>query len=232
MDSGNTRVRMAAIGYRYNVEELATAQYYGIRLDTQRADAARRRYETFMDTVAFLGRSKLGLTGLANASTPNAASAPNGAAASPLWANKTPDEILKDINSELGAVFTASNGIEQADTILLPQASYELIATRRLSSDSETTVMQYIQRVNLYTMRTGRPLTIRAVFGLETAGASSTKRMVTYRRDPLVVKMHIPMPLRWLTAELRLLKVEVPGIFRYGGVEIRRPAAVRYLDGI
>jgi hypothetical protein len=25
---------------------------------------------------------------------------------------------------------------------------------------------------------------------------------------------------------------DIPGIFRLGGVEIRRPAAVRYLDGI
>ncbi|MNY73088.1 hypothetical protein D3C86_2117840 [compost metagenome] len=56
--------------------------------------------------------------------------------------------------------------------------------------------------------------------------------MVAYRRSPDVVKMHVPMPLRWLQAEQRLLKFEVPGIFRLGGVEVRRPGAMRYLDGI
>lgn len=70
------------------------------------------------------------------------------------------------------------------------------------------------------------------MFGLETAGAGSTHRMVAYRRSPDVVKMHVPMPLRWLQAEQRLLKFEVPGIFRLGGVEVRRPGAMRYLDGI
>lgn len=232
LDTGNGKVNMASIGYRYNVEELAHAQAYGIPLTADRADAARRKYELFMDNMAFLGRARLGVTGLANATTPTVTAAPNGANASPLWINKTPDEILKDINAELSAVFIGTNGIEQANTILLPQASYEWIATKRLDPTMQTTIMDHVMRANIYTIRTGQPLMIRAVFGLETLGGSSSKRMVTYRRDPSVVKMHIPMPLRWLPAERRLLKVEVPGIFRYGGVEIRRPAAVRYLDGI
>jgi hypothetical protein len=232
LDKGDSRVNMAGIGYRWNLQELAHAQAYGIRLSADRAEAARRKYEQFMDGVAFLGRAKLGITGLANTASVTAAAVANGAATTPAWTTKTPDEILKDINAALSAVFIGSNGIETADTILLPQASYELLAVTRLDGTMATTLMDHIQRANIYTLRTGRPLTIRAVWGLETAGSGSTKRMVVYRRDPGVVKMHIPMPLRWLPAERRLLKFEVPGIFRFGGVEIRRPGAVRYFDGI
>ena len=232
LDSGNSRVWMAAIGYRYNLQELAHAQAYGVRLTDDRADAARRKYEQYVDGVAFLGRSKLGITGLLNTTSVTAITASNGAGGTATWTTKTADEIAADINQVLGVIFTASNGIEQADTILLSQDRYALIATKRLSSDSETTVLEYIQRVNIYTIRTGLPLKIRAVFGLETAGAGSTQRMVAYRRNPDVVKMHVPMPLRWLQAEQRLLKYEVPGIFRLGGVEVRRPGAMRYLDGI
>jgi hypothetical protein len=58
-------------------------------------------------------------------------------------------------------------------------------------------------------------------------------RMIVYKRDPQVLKMHIPMPHRflppWQTAPLVFT---VPGIFRLGGLEIRRPSAVRYVDGI
>jgi hypothetical protein len=57
--------------------------------------------------------------------------------------------------------------------------------------------------------------------------------MVAYRRDPAVLKMHIPMPHRfmpiWQTAPLVF---DVPGIFRLAGLEIRRPKSVRYTDGI
>lgn len=232
LDSGNSRVWMAAIGYRYNLQELAHAQAYGIRLQNDRADAARRKYEQYVDNVAFLGRSKLGMQGLLNTTSVTALTAANGAGGTATWTTKTADEILADVNSVLGVIFTASNGIEQADTVLLDQDRYALIATKRLDATMTTTILEHIQRANIYTIRTGRPLTIRAVFGLETAGAGSTHRMVAYRRSPDVVKMHVPMPLRWLQAEQRLLKFEVPGIFRLGGVEVRRPGAMRYLDGI
>lgn len=232
LDSGNSRVFMAGIGYRYNLQELAHAQAYGIRLESDRADAARRKYELFVDNVAFMGRPKLGMTGLLNATNVTALAAANGASGTATWTTKTADEILADVNSVLSVIFTASNGIEQANTVLLDQDRYALIATKRLDATMTTTVLEHIQRANIYTQRTGLPLTIRAVFGLETAGAGGTHRLAAYRRSPDVVKIHIPMPLRWLQAEQRLLKFEVPGIFRLGSVEIRRPGAVRYLDGI
>jgi hypothetical protein len=232
LDSGNSRVFMAGIGYRYNLQELAHAQANGIRLESDRADAARRKYELFVDNVAFLGRPKLGMTGLLNATSVTALTAANGASGTATWMTKTADEILADVNSVLSVIFTASNGIEQANTLLLDQDRYALIATKRLDATMTTTVLEHIQRANIYTQRTGLPLTIRAVFGLETAGAGGTNRLAAYRRSPDVVKIHIPMPLRWLQAEQRLLKFEVPGIFRLGSVEIRRPGAVRYLDGI
>lgn len=229
LDKGDSRVTMAAIGYRYNLEELSHAQQYGIRLTDERADAARRAYERYVDNTAFLGRPKLGKTGLVNSGNVTVIPAPTGD-----WTNPatTPDQILADVNAGLSAIFIGTNGIEQADTMLIPQAQYEAIATRRLDPTMTTTIMEHIQRTNAYTMRTNRPLTIRAVWGLETAGAASAPRGVFYRRDPAVVKIHIPMPLRWLEAEKRLLKYEVPGIFRLGGVEVRRPGAMRYMDGV
>ena len=57
--------------------------------------------------------------------------------------------------------------------------------------------------------------------------------MVAYRRDPQVLKMWIPMRHRFLDVWQRGPMVfDVPGIFRIGGLEIRLPAAMRYLDGI
>ncbi len=48
-----------------------------------------------------------------------------------------------------------------------------------------------------------------------------------------MLKLWLPMPFRffpaWQTGPWRF---EVPGAFRLGGLDIRRPAACRYLDGI
>ena len=232
LDKGDSRVYMAAIGYRYNLQELEHARAYNLRLEADRADAARRKYELYVENVAFLGRAKLGLTGLVNSTGVAAISAANGAAGTATWRTKTADEILADVNRALSSVFIGSNGVEYADTILIPQDSYDLITTKRIDPHVATTIYQHLMQSNQYTSRTGRPLTIRAVFGLETAGAGGSGRLVAYRRDPEVVKMHIPMSLQWLPAERRLLKFEVPGIFRLGGVEIRRPKGMTYLDGI
>jgi hypothetical protein len=91
-----------------------------------------------------------------------------------------------------------------------------------------------LQRYNVYTQVTGNPLTIRAVRQLDNAGTGGDKgRAVIYRKDPQVIKMHIPMMHRFLPVwQTSSLGFDVPGIFRIGGVEIRRPGAVRYLDGV
>ena len=151
---------------------------------------------------------------------------------SPAWSDKTADQVLRDVNGILTGMYTASLTVELADTLLLPVAAFTAIATRRIP-DTTMTILQFLQQYNVYTAQTGQSLTIRAVRGLEDAGSGSSGRMVAYRRDPQVLKLHLPMPHRFLEAERTgPLRYDVPGIFRTGGVEIRRPGAVRYADHV
>lgn len=230
-----TSVSMAAIGYGYTLEELGTAQLFGMNLTSDKASAARRVAEEKIDGVAFVGDAAKGFTGLVNATGPTATTAPaDGTGSATTFASKTPDQILRDINGQLTGIFVGTLGVEMADTLLLPYSVLLDLSTRRIDAVNQTTILEWIEKNNIYTRTTGQPLTIRGVFGyLDTAGASSTKRMVAYRRSPEVLKMHIPMPFRflpvWQTGPMRF---DVPGIFRLGGVDIRRPKSVRYLDGI
>lgn len=230
-----TGVSMAAIGYGYTLEELGTAQLLGMNLSADKATLARRVAEEKIDQIAFGGDALKGFTGLVNASTPTATTAPaDGTGSATTFASKTPDQILRDINGQLTGIFTGTLGAEIADTLLLPYAVLLDLSTRRIDAVNQTTILEWVERNNIYTRTTGQPLTIRGVFGyLDTAGASSTKRMVAYRRSPEVLKMHLPMPFRFLPAwQTGPMKFDIPGIFRVGGVDIRRPKAVRYLDGI
>ncbi|KQV83246.1 major capsid family protein [Rhizobium sp. Root1220] len=230
-----TGVSMAAIGYGYNLEELGTAQLLGMNLSPDKASLARRIAEEKIDSVSFIGDTTKGLTGLVNASTPTATTAPaDGTGSATTFASKTPDQVLRDINGQLTGIFTGTLGAEIADTILLPYAVLLDLSTRRIDAVNQTTILEWVERNNIYTRTTGQALTIRGMFGyLDTAGSGSTKRMVAYRRSPEVVKMHLPMPFRFLPAwQTGPIKFDVPGIFRVGGVDIRRPKSVRYLDGI
>lgn len=232
-------IDMAAIGYRYNIEEISQAMRVRINLTSERADAAKRSYEEFMESVVLTGGSGKGWTGLLN--DPNVtqvfAQADGGqdlgdTDGSPDWEDKSAEQILRDVNNALSGIWTASETVEMADTLLLPPSAFTIVATKRLG-DTTMNVMEFLMKYNVYTAQTGQELMVRTLRQLETAGEGSTGRMVVYRRDPRVCKVHIPMTHRFLEVwRTGPLVFDVPGIFRTGGVEIRRPGAVRYIDGI
>lgn len=230
-------IELAGIGYRYTLEELGQAMMIpGMNLSAERAEAARRAYEEFVDDIALRGAAEKNWTGLINDANVTVVTAAfdgaGGGGGSPTWADKTADQILRDVNDALSGVYTTSLTVEMADTVLLPVAEHSRLATLRLENTTMT-ALQFLALYNVYTAQTGQPLLIRAVRGLETAGEGGLGRMVVYRRDPNVLKLHLPMPHRFLPVwQTGPITFDVPGIFRLGGVEIRRPGAVRYVDGI
>ncbi|MFU2518206.1 DUF2184 domain-containing protein [Pseudomonas aeruginosa] len=223
-----TNVHMAGIGYGYGLEEISQAQMLGINLTADDAIAARRAYEEMVDRVALLGDSSKGFSGLFAYPGVTAGSAVTGN-----WATATADQILADVNTALilqaqGTLFTSFS-----NSLLLPYSKFLLVATRKVNENGLESILTYLQKNNVYTATTGQPLMIRGLNGLDTTGAGGTARMISYRRDPSVLKMHIPMPHRFLPVyQAGPIRWEVPGIFRLGGVDIRRPAEVRYTDGI
>lgn len=226
-------VEMAGIGYRYTLEELGQAQQAGVNLNPERAAAAIRAYEEFVETIAISGDTRKGWTGLINDAGVTAVTAPNGAATTPQWSTKTGPEIATDINNAITAVYTGTNTVEMADTVLLPVDQFTILATKQFSASLDITVLDWITRYNVFTAQTGRPLMIRALRQLDGAAGGGVDRMVVYRRDPSVVKMHIPMRHRFLPVwQTGPITFDIPGIFRIAGVEIRRPSAFRYVNAI
>ena len=211
-------INMAGVGYSFSLEEIGAAQMMGSNLSADGADAARMAYEQFVDEVAFNGDAALGVEGF------YAMTGITSIAAGATFAASTPDAILAIINTALVAIETTSLGVEIANTIILPLAVAGIME-RRLGDGSDVTILDFIARANRYTRRTGQPLTIEFDHRLTT-------KMVVYRRDPQVVKMHMPMPLRFIPPQFVNLEVKVLGMFRFAPVNIRRPGAVRYVTGV
>lgn len=223
-----TAVQMAGIGYDYGLEEVNQALMLGMNLPGEKAAAARLIYERTVDNIMFTGDVEKGWKGLYNNASVTAISATTGN-----WATATEDQILADVNELLGGIYTATNEIAMADTLLLPSLKLQYIASRRLGDgNGALTILQFLQQANVYTAETGNQLTIRGARGLNTAGAGNTSRMVAYRRSPEVLKAHIPMRHRFLPVQVVGLTYKVPGIFRLGPLDIRLPKEVRYSDGI
>lgn len=229
-----TTVSMAGIGYGWNIEELAQAQQLGIDLSASKGRVARRAAEEKTDQVAFFGDAEKGFTGITNNPDVTAGdAAATGTGSSTEFADKTPGQIMADVNAAVTGVFTGTAYTGLANTVLLPYTQMHQIGTTQLSANTETTVLQWLRTNNVYTMETGQPLTIRGIRGLETAGDGGTARMVAYRNSEEVLKLNMPMPFRffpvWQTGPFRF---EVPGAFRIGGVDVLLPKEMIYVDGI
>jgi hypothetical protein len=108
----------------------------------------------------------------------------------------------------------------------------QLLANTRIPN-TYGNALDYLAKYNLWTHTTGAPLTILGIINLDTAGVGGTARMIAYRRDPTILKLHLPMPHRFLPVwQTGPMSYDIPGIFRVGSVEIRRPGAMAYVDGI
>lgn len=234
--------RLAAIGYQYNIEEVnSTMGFPGAALPDRRARAARLAYYQFMYGLVLTGNAEKGMGGLINFPGVTNTTAPaDGTGGSTLWVNaagvgqKTPAQIVRDINIALQGVYLDTKEIEMADTILLPVEAHTYIAQTPYSPTTMETILAFVMKNNIYTLTTGRPLTIRSVRDLGAAAEGVAKgRLVAYKNDGDYVKLHLPMPHRFLPVyQDGPLNFTVPGIFRTGGVEIMSTAAFRYLDEI
>ncbi|WP_245515883.1 DUF2184 domain-containing protein [Rhizobium leguminosarum] len=234
---------LAAIGYQYNIQEVnAAIQITGGTLQNRRAKAARLAYTKFMYDLTLFGSTEKGLGGVTNYPGVVAAAVPaDGTGSVTWWVNasgvgtKTPAQIVRDINLGLQGISLATYNIELADTVLLPDEALNYIAATPYSATTMETILSFVMRNNLYTLRTGRPLNIRSVRELGVAGTAvaGKGRMVVYKNDENFVKLHLPMPHRFLPVyQDGPLNWQIPGIFRTGGVEMLTTAAIRYLDGI
>jgi hypothetical protein len=226
-----TAVHTAGIGYAWGWEEVGQAQRLGINLQADDAMAARRAYEEMVDTVALVGDTEKGFSGgLFNHTGVTAVAAEYGN-----WDAANPDNIIADVNNGLTNVTSDTNTTFIADTLVMPWRKMQLLGSTRLT-DTNDTILSFIMKNNVYTLTTGQQLLIRGarlLDGVNTETSPPSDRMIAYRRSPEVLKLHIPMPLRFLGVHQDgPLRWVVPGVFRLGGLDIRQPKAVSYIDGI
>ncbi len=229
----NTRnFHLAGIGYEWNTQEMQRAAMLGRALGSDKAGAAVLAADRFVYGLAMTGKNPAGVaekgwTGFTNDSNvPSAQVANDGTGSSRLWADKTPDLILRDINAAINAPEAATNETHVANTLVLPTSAYNYIANARVT-DTGTTILAFLQANNA----AGQNLRILRSRALETAGTGSTKRMVAYDNSPQVLKFLLPGAHRFLPPfQKGSLVYEVGGIMNVGGLEIRLPKAMAYRD--
>lgn len=226
-----TRVRSIGVSYGYSVQEVRAAIYAGRPLTQRQANAARRANDQLVNKYAWFGNSLYKMLGMINnANVPSATVLNNGVGATTQWVNKTPDQILGDMNSLANGINALTNGVEMPNTLLLPVAQYTLIASTPRSTTSDTTILEYFIQNNPFIT------TVDWVPELKGAGpvvmAVATDIMIAYDRNPDKLTMEIPMPFTQHAPQERNLEFVVPCESRYGGIIVYYPLSISIAFGI
>lgn len=238
---------MYAVGYGYNVEEVGKAMHAGFPLTARKAVAARQAADIFCAETALYGGGHKGWTGLINkAEVTPVASPATGTGNARNWVDangvglKTPEQIVAEMNQLLMGAPNASGVLSSliGDTILLSPLAYQHIALTPFGVTSPNmTILQWFMANNIYTTRTGRPVTIRELPALASAatasGVTGQGRAIGYRNSSDAIEFPMPMAYRFLEVHQHgPLQWQVPGIGRVGQLTLIRSGALRYIDGV
>lgn len=237
---------MYAVGYDYNIEELGKAMHAGFPLTARKAIAARQAADIFCAETALYGGGHKGWTGLINKTgvTPTV-SPDNGESSARNWVNasgvgqKTAEQIITELNGVLQGAPSSSGVLTSllGDTVLLPSVAMNYITNTPYGlSSPNMTIYQYFLANNVYTQRTGQPVTVRELPALATAAIGSVDgqgRIVGYRNSSDSLEFPMPKPFAFLDVHQHgPLQWQVPGIGRVGQLTLIRDGALRYLDGV
>lgn len=210
-------------------------QTIGRSIDSILDRGVRLNYNKSVDQLVYCGFTSVGFTGLVNDANIVRSTAPNGAAGSPLWQNKTVDEILWDVNKTLTEAWAASEYDESAipNHLLLPPDKYAYIVSTRIGTSGDENILDYLLRNNLATNRGGN-LYIAPCRWCSGAGTGQTDRMVAYVNDRDKVYFDLPVPLTRAMTQPVALQFAYITIYaaQMGQVKWLYYQPARYMDGI
>ena len=187
-----------------------------------------------IDRSVYIGFTKVNSTGLVNNARTARMSAPQtGTGNSSKWADKTADQILNDINSIIAAAWKACDCSSDAlpNHILVPVEHFGMLVTRKVSEDSERSILTYVLENNL-TNQQGGNLVISPSVWCQARGTNNTQRMVCYINDPDKICFNLTQPLRRMDTEYAEMRIKIPYIAQFSEVRMLYPNTVRYMDGI
>lgn len=215
--------------YVYSLEDIRAAQFAGKPLEQRKANQAARAHMELMNRLAFFGNAEHGIQGwLTNTNIPSAPVENDGGSSEDEteWEEKTADQILRDLNDAVTAIIDTTNGAEIPDTVVLPIEKYQLLATRRADSGTDTTILKYFLG--------NSPVIKEVTWANELKGAftGETDGFIVYTKSPDKLWQEIPQAFEQLPVQEDNLSFKVPCHSKHGGTIVPYPLAQVFRYGI
>lgn len=219
--------------FTYSLQDIRSAMLASRPIDAMKAAASRRIVERKCDVLAATGDSKRSLTGFANDANATTVTAGTKAKGGTKWitlstgvVNATPDEMLADINLMYWAVFNATDGNIEPNTLNVGKGVWGVMNTVRLDQYNQTTVGDYL-RSKLPWLKN-----INYWPRLNTAGSAGVERQIVAAVDPEYARAIIPQDYEILPPQVRNMSWVNPVHKRWGEPQIMQPKTLAYMDGL
>ncbi len=237
-NSAEANVRLQPYGLEYggilpewNYEDLRRAMFGGISLDRETIQAGTEGCMDHIEQIGLLGDSSVNFQGLTNHSDISIANA------SGTLASMTAAQVLTFLQSQTTAAITRTNEIfgrvlKRGFTFYVPINQYALITETPLGDNSDKSIWDFYKTNNTWYNYTGEMPMIKAVAEMDQAGAGSSDRMLVGFNESRVMEMAMPFGPRVINTIQKPFGVCTPMEYKISGLNVKRPGAMQYVDGI
>ena len=235
VDKGLYKAHVFAAALRVMFQDMQRANFIGRSLDQMLQDGVRMAYDKHLDQNVYKGFEEYGTTGLLNNPDAVESTVADGAKGTGNWKDKTPDEILNDINTALTATWAAAEYDLDAlpNHILLPYEQYTYILTTKVTDLATETIYDYIMKNNVAS-KNGGSLFIGATRWCKGAGTGGTDRMAVYVNNERFVKMDELVPMSRIMSAPNVANVcyDTAYMANISEVQVLYPQTLTYWDHI
>lgn len=211
----------------------------------------RLNYDLMLNDNAYKGLDPVGTKGLLNQSTTlNTGSestvllkyaSADGSGSSRKWANKTPSQILSDLDGLLEAIWAHAeySPVGLPNHVGLPPAEYARLNREVISTAGSVSILTYLKENNIVTAQGGKLeiVPMRQTIDAGTAlvsGETSSGRVVAYRNEESCLHFDETVPLtRVITQPDANSMSYISGyVSSVGQLKLLRYQTIGYMDGI
>ena len=228
------QIRSIGDSYGYSVQEMRASRLAGKSLDARKGEAARYQIDNATNKLAWSGDEDHGILGvLSTAQNIPLYTLPNAASkASTKWVDKTPDEILADVNGMAAQVSRTTKHVERPDTLCVPADVYMDISTRRLGDTGET-VLSFLLDKSPY-VKNVVPAPELDNDSTDTNPYASQSKGVAFlfKNDANKLSLEIPMPFLQHQLQVRNLETVIPCESRVAGMIVYYPMSCLIAVGV
>lgn len=202
-------------------------------------DAALRAHAEAINALWLWGDKNWSIPGLMGETRIRVIPAPNGVGGSPLWSQKTNDEIIADLNTMIDSIHQYSNNTLRATDLLLPMEQFDYIAGTPRSPNSDTTILGFVLQSR---KDKGQPIKIKGVLEFNTSKSAAYtggpenllfNRAVVIASKPEYATFELPQrPEMPLGPRLTNLGEVTIMHSRAGGMRLQNAQSIVFFDNI